>query len=194
MALVLPDPQEGESVFAHGWVSFIGWTAGGAVALAYVVRPVLALACAIFAPHIVIPDVPLSAMWPPVLAILGAGGTRVAGNFVRLREARKTQEMTLKVCADCPTRNCEACPLRALASDAIHGSPPSPRDPTTTDLPAKSSLEEMLGFPNGFAPLGPSQSQRQNDPASEAQSRPHLQSEQTPPAPRAPDSLAPLTA
>src|ERR1700733_8977697 len=155
MALVLPDPQQGESVFAHGWVSFIGWTAGGAVALAYVVRPVLALGCAIFAPHVVIPDVPLSAMWPPVLAILGAGGTRVAGNFVRLREARKTQEMTLKVCADCPTRNCEACPLRQLASSTLHPATdasgvtlPSPHVPSTTDPQDLSALAERLGFPN----------------------------------------------
>lgn len=112
----MPDPQADETgIFKHGWVSFIGWIAALALALAYVVRPCMVMVCALFYPHIGVPDIPLSAMWPPVLAILGAGATRVGSNFVRLREARKTQEMTLKVCADCPTRNCSECPLKALA-------------------------------------------------------------------------------
>lgn len=118
-AMTLPDPQaEERGIYAHGWVSFVGWTSGLALALAFVARPLLVMACVVLAPDKVdhIPDIPLGAMWPPVLAILGAGGTRVAGNLVRLREARKSQEMTLKVCADCPTRNCSECPLKALAA------------------------------------------------------------------------------
>jgi hypothetical protein len=130
-ALTIPDPQSEErGIYTHGWISFIGWSAGLAVFLAYVVRPIAALFCSMFAPHIVVPEVPLSAMWPPVLAILGAGGTRVAGNFVKLREARKAQEFTVKLCADCPTRDCENCPLRALAE--TKGLPPR----STADLQA----------------------------------------------------------
>jgi len=105
--------HEEKGIFVHGWVSFIGWISGFAVALAYVVRPIISMGCAIFSPHTVIPDLPLSAMWPPVLAILGAGGTRVANNFVKLREMRKTQEMCLSVCQNCPHMNCENCPIKA---------------------------------------------------------------------------------
>jgi hypothetical protein len=126
-ALNLPDPQaEERGIYAHGWVSFIGWVSGSAIALAFVVRPILVMVCVVMAPDKVaaIPDIPLGAMWPPVLAILGAGGTRVAGNLVRLREARKTQEQTLKVCAECPTRDCDKCPLKALAAKKVAATEP----------------------------------------------------------------------
>jgi hypothetical protein len=145
MALTMPDPQsEEKGLFAHGWVSFIGWSAGIAVFIAYVCRPVAALIVALLGWHVTVPDVPLSSMWPPVLAILGAGGTRVANNFVRLREARKTQEMTLKVCGDCPTRNCEACPLRDLAArmGPLDRSPP-PAD-SLRPIPRQTSAEQAL--------------------------------------------------
>lgn len=150
MALDLPDPQQEErNLFSHGWISFIGWVAGISVALAYVVRPVLAFWASMFHPEIHIPEIPLSSMWPPVLAILGAGTTRVASNFVKLREARKDKELNLKVCANCPTQNCEACPLKAFASSGAK--PPSPRDPSTTGLPDGSVDPKLLGFPDGFA-------------------------------------------
>lgn len=116
--LANPLAPEPGNVFQRGWIPFIGWIAGLAVGLAYVVLPIIKWSAAFYAPHTNIPDIPLSAMWPPVLAILGAGTTRVASNYVRLREQRKANELVMKFCDNCPHNNCEDCPVERILGRA----------------------------------------------------------------------------
>jgi hypothetical protein len=155
-ALTLPDPQQNEKgFFRHGWVSYVGWVCGTAVLLAYVVRPMVAIFCSIYFPRVLVPEVPLNSMWPPVLMILGAGGTRVGNNLVRLREARKSQETTLKVCAECPTRDCAVCPLKSLRDERTS----EPPRPLRQSIMAHQAPQAQLGIgesPNYYGHEPPS--------------------------------------
>jgi hypothetical protein len=99
------------------WTAFVGWIAGGALALAFVVYPFVILVCAIMRPDLKIPALSLTSMWPPVLAILGVPALGMGQRFISLRENRKSRELDMNKCGNCPAKNCDECPVRKTVPD-----------------------------------------------------------------------------
>lgn len=109
------------------WQQFIGWIAGVALAVAFVIHPLVKMILAVIDPEAAmrLPDVSLAAMWPPVGLLLGIPALRIAQQFMTSREARKTLETENGKCGNCPAKNCDSCPLKTkTAPDMIAGAAP----------------------------------------------------------------------
>lgn len=65
------------SIFVAGWRPFIGWVCGIAIAWNMVVYPMVTWGMAIWMPQQPVPPtIPLSALYPVVMGMLGLGGLR----------------------------------------------------------------------------------------------------------------------
>lgn len=74
------------SIFVSGWRPLIGWVGGTALALHFLVRPLVAWAGAVFGVSIPFPEFDLSQLWPLVTGMLGIAGMR---SFEKVKGAAK---------------------------------------------------------------------------------------------------------